>query len=56
MTKIIWKYIQWISVGIKIGAQMFLENEGKQGEHQMTYIPKKILYKNGILKFLMSPV
>lgn len=57
MTKIIWKYIKWIPVGIKIGAQMLLENEGKQGKkHQMTSIPKKILYKNGILRFLMSPV
>lgn len=56
MTKIIWKYIKWISVGIKIGDQTLLENEGKQGKHQMTSIPKKILYKNGILRFLMSPV
>lgn len=56
VTKIIWKSIKWIPVGIKIGAQMLLENGGKQGKHQMTSIPKKILYKNGILRFLMSPV
>lgn len=56
VTKIIWKCIMWIPVGIKIGAQMLLENGGEQGKHQMTSLSKKILYKNGILRFLMSPV
>lgn len=56
MTKIIWKCIIWILTGVQIGAKMLLENVGKQRKHKTTPIPKKILYKNGILIFLMSPV
>lgn len=31
MTKGTWKCISWIPAGIKIGAQMLLENGGKRG-------------------------
>lgn len=42
--KIIWKYINWILVGVKIGAKMLLENVKcflRQRKHKMTSIPKK---------------
>lgn len=52
MTKITWKGISWILVGIKAGAQMLLESGGK-GKHKVTSTPKKILYKNGILIFVL---
>lgn len=41
MIKIIWKYINWILVGVKIGAKILLENVGKQRKHKMISIPKK---------------